>query len=106
MYNTLDSHTQPPILNHSIIFSSTPSHALHARERLCSNDNQAFHPCVDLYDDGWVRSPSGQLLLWVPVDKRKPFYHPWTRLIIPRGGVEMDLSQMAYGFKWQECFGL
>ena len=54
--------------------------------------------------DGWIRGPHDQLLLWVPVDKRVPFYNPGTGLVMPRGGIELDLSQMAHGSKWQACF--
>ena len=94
-----------PISHHSVRFSSVLSHALDDREKLCFNDKgkQAFQQCVRLHEDGWIRGPHGQLLLWVPVDKRDPFYNPHTTLILPRGGVELDLSQMAHGSKWQEC---
>lgn len=104
MNSPLHSDAQHPISHHPITFSSVPSHGLHEREKLCFHDNQAFHQCVSLHEDGWIKGPQGQLLLWVPVDIRKPFYNPSTKLLIPRGGVELDLSQMVHGFKWQECF--
>ncbi|KAL4061697.1 hypothetical protein V8B97DRAFT_1879002, partial [Scleroderma yunnanense] len=89
-----------------IQFSTVPSHALHDRDQeLCCHNKQDFHQCVRLHEDGWIRGPHGQLLLWVPHDYRQPFYSMWTRLVIPKGSVELDLSRMAYGKKWKECFG-
>ena len=104
MHATLQSDTQNPISCHPIRFSSFPAHALHGSEKLCFHDKHAFHQCVRLHEDGWIRGPNGQLLLWVPAGNRDPFYSPFTRLVMPRGGVELDLSKMAYGSKWQECF--
>ena len=102
---TLHNDIQYPLSTHSIRFSSVPSHALHDEEKeLCFHDKQAFHQCVRLHEDGWIRGPHDQLLLWVPVDKRVPFYNPGTGLVMPRGGIELDLSQMAHGSKWQACF--
>ncbi|KAL4068664.1 hypothetical protein V8B97DRAFT_1872768, partial [Scleroderma yunnanense] len=88
-----------------IRFSTVPSHALHDRgQELCCHNKQDFHQCVRLHEDGWIRGSHGQLLLWVPHDYRQPFYSMWTRLVIPKGSVELDLSKMAHGKKWQECF--
>jgi len=104
MHATLQSDTQNPISCHPIKFSSFPAHALHGSENLCFHDKQAFHQCVRLHEDGWIKGPHGQLLLWVPAGNRHPFYSPFTMLVMPRGGIELDFSQMAYGCKWQECF--
>ncbi|KIM59836.1 hypothetical protein SCLCIDRAFT_125489, partial [Scleroderma citrinum Foug A] len=104
VHATFHSDAQHPISHDSIRFSSVPSHALHDREKLCFHDKQAFHQCVRLHEDGWIRGPHSQLLLWVPSDKRDPFYNPCTTLILPRGGVELDLSKIAHGSKWQESF--
>ena len=88
-----------------IRFSSVSSHALHDREKqLCSHDEQDLHQCVKLHPDGWIRGQHGQLLLWVPSTMTKPFYSMCTRLVIPQGCVQLDLSKMAHGSKWQECF--
>jgi len=96
---------EPHNMYHSIRFSSVSSHALHDQEKqLCSHDEQDFHQCVRLHPDGWIRGQHGQLLLWVPSTMADPFYSMCTRLIIPQGWVELDLSKMAHGTKWQECF--
>ena len=96
---------EPQIVYPSIRFSSVLSHALHDQEKsLCSHDDEDFHQCVRLHSDGWIRGQHGQLLLWVPSTMTKPFYNMCTRLVIPQGCVELDLSEMAHGTKWQECF--
>ncbi|KIN99233.1 hypothetical protein M404DRAFT_1004898, partial [Pisolithus tinctorius Marx 270] len=60
---------------------------------------------VKIHDDGWIRGPKGQLLLWIPPKLRSPFYSMWTRAVIPRGCcTELDLSQMAHGKEWCKCF--
>ncbi|KAG1864452.1 hypothetical protein C8R48DRAFT_706663 [Suillus tomentosus] len=48
--------------------------------------------------------PNRRLLFWVPPASRKPFYNPRTVLVAPRGGVELDLSRMAHGSRWQHCY--
>ncbi|KAG2134917.1 uncharacterized protein EDB93DRAFT_1171983, partial [Suillus bovinus] len=47
--------------------------------------------------DGWVMGSNHRLLFWVPPASRYPFYSPETAMVIPRGGVELDLSRMAHG---------
>ncbi|KIN95037.1 hypothetical protein M404DRAFT_1007823, partial [Pisolithus tinctorius Marx 270] len=60
---------------------------------------------VKLHDDGWIRGPKGQLLLWIPPKLRSPFYSMWTIQVIPRGCCTvLDLSQMAHGKEWCKCF--
>ncbi|KIM56436.1 hypothetical protein SCLCIDRAFT_29582 [Scleroderma citrinum Foug A] len=64
VYAPFHSDAQHPIPHiQSIRFSSMPSHALHDKEKLCFHDKQAFHQCVRLHEDGWIRGPHGQLLL-------------------------------------------
>ncbi|KAG2051450.1 WD40 repeat-like protein, partial [Suillus hirtellus] len=53
--------------------------------------------------DGWMTGPNRRLLFWVPPASRSPFYNPWTAFVIPRG-VELDLSRMAHGTRWQQCY--
>ncbi|KAG2094216.1 uncharacterized protein F5147DRAFT_642358 [Suillus discolor] len=47
--------------------------------------------------------PNRRLLFWVPPTSRRPFYTPRTAFLIPRG-VELDLSRMAHGTRWQDCY--
>ncbi|KAG2158587.1 uncharacterized protein EDB93DRAFT_1334526 [Suillus bovinus] len=53
--------------------------------------------------DGWVMGPNRRLLFWVPPASRYAFYNPWASLVIPRGGVELDLSHMVHGTNWSSC---
>ncbi|KAG2065933.1 WD40 repeat-like protein, partial [Suillus decipiens] len=55
-------------------------------------------------EDGWITGPNRRLLFWIPPASREPFYNPRTALVIPRGGVELDLSDMAHGTRWQHCY--
>ena len=90
-----------------IKFSSMPSHALGDRSTdLCQLKHDASDPqdCVTLHEDGWIRGHHGQLLLWVPPAFRESFYGMWIKLIIPQGGVELDLSEMVHGSKWNQCY--
>ncbi|KAG6327143.1 hypothetical protein ID866_11946 [Astraeus odoratus] len=60
---------------------------------------------MHLCEDGWIRGPHNQLLLWVPHALQKPFYSMHTILVIPKGCAELDLSSMvAHGYNWQRCF--
>ncbi|KAL4075163.1 hypothetical protein V8B97DRAFT_1544161, partial [Scleroderma yunnanense] len=102
LHTAMLNGSYPPIR-----FSPLPSHALHhGAADLCrlTHDTQDLQQCVRLCEDGWIRGHHGQLLLWVPLASRKPFYTMWTRLVIPSGSVELDLSRMAHGKKWKECF--
>ncbi|KAG1870458.1 hypothetical protein C8R48DRAFT_698702 [Suillus tomentosus] len=47
--------------------------------------------------------PRHELLFWVPPASRHVFYSPDTAMVIPRGGVELDLSCMARGTRWSSC---
>ncbi|KIO05789.1 hypothetical protein M404DRAFT_504040 [Pisolithus tinctorius Marx 270] len=92
-----------------ICFSSTSSHALCDTEQLLSGLLQKDGmPCaqpVKLHDDGWIRGPKGELLLWIPMVVRHPFYSMWATTVIPRGCcIELDLSQMVHGNKWHQCY--
>ncbi|KIK19755.1 hypothetical protein PISMIDRAFT_682819 [Pisolithus microcarpus 441] len=92
-------------VNKAICFSSVPSHALsHSDELLDDLDSQVNTQSVQLHPDGWLKGPKGQLLLWIPTFFQKPFYSMYTSLIIPRGCMELNLSKMVHGSKWQECF--
>ena len=91
-----------------IKFSSSRTHALQQAQSLF-NDLPDFEwhlfPQVNIYRDGWIVTPHGKLLLWVPPSYRPIFwYSPWTKVIIPRGVAELDLSRMKHGPAWQECY--
>ncbi|KAG6330479.1 hypothetical protein ID866_8610 [Astraeus odoratus] len=91
-----------------IKFSSSNAHALcEPHEFLYDATVRQFYvECpVLLCKDGWVRGPKGRLLLWVPHALRQPFYSMQTVVVIPSGAcIELDLSKMVHGTRWQMCF--
>ncbi|KAG1815930.1 WD40-repeat-containing domain protein [Suillus subaureus] len=92
--------------NHTICFSSNSIHALRNTSELtdgASHDDRSSNPFVLNVNSGWVAGPKHRLLFWVPPASRHPFYNPVTTLVIPRGGLELDLSRMVHGQHWQKC---
>ncbi|KAG6326254.1 hypothetical protein ID866_12835 [Astraeus odoratus] len=60
---------------------------------------------VKLHEDGWIKGHNKLLLLWIPPALQKPFYSMQTIMVIPKGGcAELDLSKMAHGTEWLNCF--
>ncbi|KAG2087914.1 uncharacterized protein F5147DRAFT_789730, partial [Suillus discolor] len=88
-----------------ISFSSDSTYALRDTTELLAggphNDPSSTFNCLE--EDGWMVGPNCWLLFWVPPASRKPFYRPRTAFVIPRG-VELDLSCMAHGSHWQDCY--
>jgi len=91
-----------------IYFSSSVAHALQNAQSLfvdTSNLKGDWRDIVQLQADGWIVGPNGQLLLWVPPSYHLlSFYSPWTRMVIPKGIPELDLSNMVHGTAWYECY--
>ncbi|KIK34723.1 hypothetical protein CY34DRAFT_17519 [Suillus luteus UH-Slu-Lm8-n1] len=89
-----------------ISFSSNSTHALCNTTELLAgvrhNDRRLTVAVPE--DDGWMMGPNRRLLFWVPPASRKSFYNSWTELVLPRGGLELDLSRMAHGTRWQQCY--
>ena len=92
----------------SIHFSSSSAHALQDPEGNFVDGSIIDEDCrnlVCLEDGGWIVGPNRRLLLWVPPQYRSfYFYTPWTSMIIPRGGPELDLSKMVHGPIWHKCY--
>ncbi|KAG6333440.1 hypothetical protein ID866_5642 [Astraeus odoratus] len=63
-----------------------------------------WRDAVALREDGWIVGPKDRLLLWVPKSHRKWLYHTRNTLVLPRGHIELDLSNMAHGNSWQRCW--
>ncbi|KIN98511.1 hypothetical protein M404DRAFT_1005182 [Pisolithus tinctorius Marx 270] len=92
-----------------ICFSPILSHALNDSERLLgglSLDNVIVDSDpVKLHSDGWIKGPRGRLLLWIHPAFWGSFYSMRTIVVISTGCcLELDLSKMVHGHKWQECF--
>ena len=106
--NALKEQTSISMIHPPICFSSSVAHALHDAQSLfgdMSNVNGDCWDLIHLQHDGWIVGPNRKLLLWVPPSyNNMPLYTPWTHLIIPRGSPELDLSKMAHGPAWHECY--
>jgi len=89
-----------------ISFSSNSTHALRDTAELLAGTahDDLRSTFAVLEEDGWMMGPNGRLLFWVPPASREPIYNPQTALVIPRGHVELDLSHMAHGTRWQHCY--
>ncbi|KAG6328369.1 hypothetical protein ID866_10720 [Astraeus odoratus] len=89
-------------MDHGMIEGNT-----HILEKSCdASVRQSYveYPVL-LCEDGWVRGPKGRLLVWVPHALQKPFYSLQNVLVIPSGAcIELDLSKMVHGTRWQMCF--
>ncbi|KAG1904384.1 uncharacterized protein F5891DRAFT_1275928 [Suillus fuscotomentosus] len=104
---TQENHITPTYTcNHPpISFSPCLKHALPNPADLlepASHHHSDSTPFL-LQPDGWIMGPSHELLFWVPPASRHPFYSPDTAMVIPRGGVELDLSCMTHGTRWSSC---
>ena len=92
-----------------IHFSSSTEHSLHNAQDLFLGLSTTVEDCRDLVylqDDGWIVGPNKRLLLWIPTSSYYSSFHytPWTRLVIPTGIPELDLSRMAHGSTWCKCY--
>ena len=105
------SNSEQTIKNFPINFSSSDAHALqHAQNLFLDLSSDIDGDCCDLVhfqSDGWIVGPNGKLLLWVHSSYHSSFFYtPWTSLVIPRGVIELDLSQMHHGHTWHQCYSL
>ncbi|KAG1863998.1 WD40-repeat-containing domain protein [Suillus tomentosus] len=86
-----------------ISYSSNPTYSLRDTAELLTGTSYDDHTFV-LREDGWIMGPNRRLLFWVPPASQKALrYNPRTTFAIPRG-VELDLSRMAHGTRWQDCY--
>ncbi|KAG1785737.1 uncharacterized protein HD556DRAFT_93019 [Suillus plorans] len=98
----INTYDHPPIS-----FSPCVKHALPNSADLLepTSDHHSNSSPFLLQPDGWIMGPKYELLFWVPpgAASRRLFYSPDTAMVIPRGGVELDLSSMAHGMRWSSC---
>ncbi|KAM6492822.1 hypothetical protein JOM56_010956 [Amanita muscaria] len=89
-------------------FSSSAKHSLCNTEDLFRGapylDEEEWREHVKLNDDGWIVGPQDQLLLWIPIQLRSLLHTPGTVSMLPEGTIDLDLSVMAHGKKWINCF--
>ncbi|KAG1784533.1 uncharacterized protein HD556DRAFT_1251231 [Suillus plorans] len=103
---TQENRITPTNSNHPLIsFSPSLKHALPNPADLLepTSDHPSNSNPFLLQPDGWIMGPRYELLFWVPPASQTVFYSPDTAMVIPRGGVELDLSCMAHGTRWSSC---
>ncbi|EJC99734.1 WD40 repeat-like protein [Fomitiporia mediterranea MF3/22] len=58
-----------------------------------------------LSDNGWVLSPQGELLLWLPPDIRPTLWQPQNTTVFScEFSTKLNFKDVAHGQRWQECF--
>jgi hypothetical protein len=55
--------------------------------------------------EGWIVSPEGCLLLWIPIALYPATYGALAgnTLVIPNSALQIDLSCFAHGSSWDKC---
>jgi WD40 repeat protein len=53
--------------------------------------------------DGWMTTPDGQLLFWVPLSNRVGFLWPRNTIVIGAQPTQLDCCQLTPDFKWADC---
>ena len=95
------------VTQYSVSFSFTPEHALRDAQKLfhdIDEKKENWRDLIHLESDGWIVGPRGRLLLWVPMAFRPFLRFVRNTLVIPKSDVDLDLSVMAHGNGWEECF--
>jgi hypothetical protein len=57
-----------------------------------------------LNDDGWMCTPLGQLLFWVPLVYRPNLWRANNVFVIGKDSIKLDLTQFMHGQEWQKCY--
>jgi len=66
-----------------------------------SNEDTAASLSVTIMDNGWLQTPSGELLLWVPTEYHQYLYAPQGS---PRVAIMLDNSGWHRGKSWTSCW--
>ncbi|KZV72762.1 hypothetical protein PENSPDRAFT_683492 [Peniophora sp. CONT] len=61
---------------------------------------------LKLDQDGWLRGPGDELMLWLDEDHRKLWFDPTRPMIAGRKGAELvvDWSNAVHGTEWTKCY--
>ena len=99
----LHSDNMPRQVSHSLCYSSIPSHALLDSNVYIPESDFNVRALLELDSSGWITSPAGHLLLWIPSYMPRPsLYSPYKLFVIGKH-TKLDLSRMVHGSKWIEC---
>ncbi|KAJ7592922.1 quinon protein alcohol dehydrogenase-like superfamily [Mycena floridula] len=53
--------------------------------------------------DGWIMTPEGGLLFWVPPVYRQNLYRPSNTVVIGKDALRLDFSEFVHGQDWIRC---
>ncbi|EIN04115.1 WD40 repeat-like protein, partial [Punctularia strigosozonata HHB-11173 SS5] len=95
----------------AIHLSPSPAHALQRTDEFIASDMAEPSDANPVrMEDGWLVGPRGERLLWVPVHHRGKLWPPFQTLMIPTRAAfshhptTIDLSRLAHGVRWKECY--
>jgi len=88
--------------SHSLCYSSNPSHTLLDSNVYIPGSDFNVRTLLELDSGGWIVSPKGHLLLWIPSYMPRPSLYSPFRLFVIGKHINLDLSMMVHGFRWIE----
>ncbi|OAX39070.1 WD40 repeat-like protein [Rhizopogon vinicolor AM-OR11-026] len=89
----------------AICFSSNPTHALYSASLLQDSSTPFPFTVIPVPKVGWLMSPEGQLLLWIPAHFYPVIYAPGNKVVLSNdGALQLDLSRFAHGTSWGKCW--
>jgi len=59
--------------------------------------------CSPIGDDGWLTSPDGELLFWVPPGNRLGLLRPETLKVFGAVETRIGFEHFAHGAEWAHC---
>ncbi|TDL14249.1 hypothetical protein BD410DRAFT_706515, partial [Rickenella mellea] len=54
--------------------------------------------------NGWIVTPSGEYLFWVPPWNRTGLLRPRTKLVIGERPTKIDFTNFKCGTSWEQCY--
>ncbi|KZP27933.1 WD40 repeat-like protein [Athelia psychrophila] len=69
----------------------------------CPSESAIGFTHDSILNNGWITTPSSQLLLWVPSWYRPGLVWPNNTAVIAQSLTELDLSNFVHGSAWQQC---
>ena len=89
-----------------LCYSPNPSHALldsNVYTHKTDFNTEHIRALVGLQSGGWITSPEGHLLLWVPSYMPRPSLYLPSMLFVLGKCTKLDLSKMVHGSQWVRC---
>ncbi|KAG2064689.1 WD40 repeat-like protein [Suillus decipiens] len=86
----------------AMCFSLNPIHALCSASSFLQDSKIPASSSPN--EEGWIVSPEGRLLLCIPLNFHPVVYTPGTMLVIANNPLQLDLSCVAHGTSWHQCW--